>query len=45
MAPRLVEARPISDAQLAELLAAAGFGPPIRYFQGLIMAGWVARRL
>ena len=45
MAPRLAESRPVSDAQLAELLAAAGFGPPTRYFQGLMMAGWVARRL
>lgn len=44
MAPRLAESWPVSDAQLAELLAATGFGPPTRYFQGLMMAGWVARR-
>jgi hypothetical protein len=45
MAPRLAEARPVSDAQLAALLAQCGFGPPLRYFQCLLMAGWVTRRL
>lgn len=45
MAPRLAESRPVGDGQLAELLAAAGFGAPTRYFQGLMMAGWMARRL
>jgi tRNA (cmo5U34)-methyltransferase len=44
MAPRLAEARPVGDDELAQLLAGAGFGPPTRYFQGLMMAGWVARR-
>lgn len=45
MAPRLAESRPVGDGQLAELLAAVGFGAPTRYFQGLMMAGWMARRL
>jgi tRNA (cmo5U34)-methyltransferase len=44
MAPRLAEARPVGDAELAGLLADAGFGPPTRYFQGLMMAAWVAWR-
>jgi len=44
MAPRLAEARPVADGELTELLAAAGFGPPVRYFQGLMMAAWVAWR-
>jgi tRNA (cmo5U34)-methyltransferase len=45
MAPRLAEARPVGDAELASLLADAGFGPPTRYFQGLMMAAWVAWRV
>lgn len=44
MAPRLAEARPVADDELAGLLADAGFGPPTRYFQGLMMAAWVAWR-
>ena len=45
LAPRLAEARPVGDAELASLLADAGFGPPTRYFQGLMMAAWVAWRV
>lgn len=44
MAPRLAEARPVGDAELEAALAGAGFGPPTRYFQGLMMAAWVAWR-
>jgi tRNA (cmo5U34)-methyltransferase len=44
MAPRLAQARPVGDDELTALLADAGFGPPTRYFQGLMMAAWVARR-
>jgi tRNA (cmo5U34)-methyltransferase len=44
MAPRLAEARPVADDELEALLADAGFGAPTRYFQGLMMAAWVAYR-
>ena len=44
MAPRLAEVRPVGDGELTALLAGAGFGPPTRYFQGLMMAAWVAWR-
>jgi tRNA (cmo5U34)-methyltransferase len=44
MAPRLAEARPVADDELEALLADAGFGAPTRYFQGLMMAAWVAVR-
>ena len=44
MAPRLAEARPVTDEELEGLLENAGFGPPTRYFQGLMMAAWVATR-
>jgi tRNA (cmo5U34)-methyltransferase len=44
MAPRLAEARPVTDEALEGLLENAGFGPPTRYFQGLMMAAWVAVR-
>lgn len=44
MAPRLAEARPVGDDELAGLLETAGFGPPVRYFQGLMMTAWAARR-
>lgn len=44
MAPRLAETQPIDDVALAGLLDTAGFGPPTRYFQGLVMAAWVAWR-
>jgi tRNA (cmo5U34)-methyltransferase len=36
---------PLSEARLAELLAATGFGPPAPYFQAMCFGGWVARRL
>lgn len=44
MAPRLAEARPVGDEELGTLLADGGFTPPLRYFQGLMMAGWIAWR-
>lgn len=36
---------PVTEARLAELLAAAGFGPPQPFFRALCFAGWVARKL
>ncbi|HCO44616.1 MAG TPA: class I SAM-dependent methyltransferase [Gammaproteobacteria bacterium] len=44
MAPRLAEARPVGDEELGTLLASGGFTPPLRYFQGLMMAGWITWR-
>ncbi|CAA7620044.1 bifunctional 2-polyprenyl-6-hydroxyphenol methylase/3-demethylubiquinol 3-O-methyltransferase UbiG [Magnetospirillum sp. UT-4] len=35
---------PVTEARLAELLAAAGFGPPRQFFRALCFGGWVARR-
>jgi tRNA (cmo5U34)-methyltransferase len=35
---------PVTEARLAELLAAAGFGPPEPYFRALCFGGWVARK-
>lgn len=35
---------PITEARLAELLAAAGFDPPQPFFRALCFGGWVARR-
>lgn len=36
---------PVTEARLAELLAATGFGKPEPYFRALCFGGWVARRL
>lgn len=36
---------PLSEARLAELLAATGFAPPSPYFRALCFGGWVARKL
>lgn len=36
---------PVTEARLAELLAEAGFGPPLPFFRALCFGGWVARRL
>lgn len=35
----------VTEARLAELLAAAGFGPPEPYFRALCFGGWVARKV
>ena len=35
---------PRTESQLAELLAAAGFGPPQPFFRALCFGGWVVRR-
>lgn len=35
----------VTEARLAELLAATGFGPPEPYFRALCFGGWVARKL
>jgi tRNA (cmo5U34)-methyltransferase len=36
--------RPVDERRLGALLADAGFEPPLRYWQGLTAAAWVARR-
>lgn len=36
---------PVTEARLAELLTATGFGPPAPYFRALCFGGWVARKL
>jgi tRNA (cmo5U34)-methyltransferase len=35
---------PVHERRLGALLEAAGFGEPVRYWQGLTAAAWVARR-
>lgn len=35
---------PVTEARLAELLAAAGFGPPRPFFRALCFGGWVTQR-
>ncbi|MBI2235746.1 MAG: class I SAM-dependent methyltransferase [Magnetospirillum sp.] len=35
---------PVTEARLAALLGAAGFGPPQAFFRALCFGGWVARR-
>jgi tRNA (cmo5U34)-methyltransferase len=35
---------PVGEQRLGALLAEAGFGAPVRYWQGLTAAAWVARR-
>jgi tRNA (cmo5U34)-methyltransferase len=35
---------PVDERRLGALLADAGFGPPLRYWQGLTAGAWVARR-
>jgi tRNA (cmo5U34)-methyltransferase len=35
---------PLAEERLAELLAEAGFGPPLPFFRALCFGGWVARR-
>ncbi|CAA7622197.1 SAM-dependent methyltransferase [Candidatus Terasakiella magnetica] len=36
---------PLTEARLAEVLAAAGFGLPQPYFRALCFGGWVARKI
>jgi tRNA (cmo5U34)-methyltransferase len=35
---------PVTETRLADLLDAAGFGPPQNFFRALCFGGWVARR-
>jgi tRNA (cmo5U34)-methyltransferase len=36
---------PVTEDRLTELLAEAGFGPPLPFFRALCFGGWVAQRL
>jgi tRNA (cmo5U34)-methyltransferase len=35
---------PASEEVVVEMLAGAGFGPPLRFFSSLFWGAWIARR-